>query len=139
MEYVIGALIGSVAYGIKQYYFADSTAERFIPQPENEYVYIIQLREFVNAGVNVYKIGRTSQGNPYKRLKAYPAGSSIKMVLSCANCAVMEKEIMKRFKKKFRQCTELSRGNNSNIEYFEGDLHEMMCEFIDIKKQLGKK
>lgn len=86
-----------------------------------EYVYLLQEREFVNTNENVYKIGRTKQVN-LARFRQYPKNSILYLQSFCGNCVLCEKEIMKRFAKKYKRRSELGR------EYFEGDVRNMMAD-----------
>ena len=82
-------------------------------------IYLIQEREFINSGENVYKIGKTKQDN-LKRFKQYPKGSKLLLQQICDDCDKLEKELIADFKNKFIHRKDI--GN----EYFEGDYKEML-------------
>jgi len=84
-----------------------------------EYVYLLQLREFVNNGKNIYKVGRTKKEN-HKRFNQYPPGSVLLFQMICNNCKNIENQIIKLFKENFKHIKDY--GN----EYFEGDYKSMI-------------
>jgi hypothetical protein len=83
------------------------------------YIYLLQLREFIKTKENIYKIGRTTQEN-YKRFHSYPKGSILLFQMICSNCKEMEKVLIKIFKNLFIQRKEIG------TEYFEGDYQKMI-------------
>jgi cell division protein FtsB len=96
-----------------------------------EAVYIIHLREFINAGQSVYKIGRTSQ--PYiKRASSYPKGSDLKFQMSVINSHKVETQIIRIFEQEF------IRRRDFGSEYFEGNIDDMGQRLLDIAKQCNK-
>ena len=90
-----------------------------------QYVYLIREREFIQSGKPVYKIGKTKQPN-FSRFKQYPKGSVIIHHSASFNCDTCENEIIKLFKTKYKQRTDIGR------EYFEGDFKVMLCDICDI-------
>lgn len=90
-------------------------------QKKNGYVYLLQEREFVNSGEQVFKLGKTTK--PNSRFNNYPKGSILFLNLPCNNCHYTEKEIIKIFDEKFKQRQDIGR------EYYEGDIEEMCKEF----------
>ncbi len=84
------------------------------------YVYMIQLREFLNT--NIVKIGRTSQDD-MKRIKSYPKGSQLLLYLKCDDCIKTEKDIINLFKTNYTQ------KKDYGLEYFEGDIKSMIKDF----------
>lgn len=88
------------------------------------HVYIIQLREFINSGENVYKIGRSA--SVANRLKAYPKGSHIHMIMQCNDNVACERELKSVFDNKFKVRREYGR------EYYAGDISDMKKEFIAV-------
>jgi hypothetical protein len=87
----------------------------------NSYIYLIQEREFINSGENVFKIGRTRQEN-FERFKNYPKGSKILLHTICNDCDNAERKIKSYFKKIF-----ISRKDYGS-EYFEGSYLRMIFE-----------
>lgn len=83
----------------------------------NQYIYVLQEREFVRNNENVYKLGKTV--NPKQRLSSYPKGSKVHMVMPCEDCNEAEKYLLDLFRELF-----ISR-KDIGSEYFEGDLLEM--------------
>lgn len=92
---------------------------------DEEYCYIVHEREFINANMNVYKIGRTKQLNN-KRFKQYPKGSVQKIKEQVSDCIKCEREIKQRFNKIFTQRKDIG------IEYYEGKYDDIEQEFIKI-------
>ena len=81
-------------------------------------VYIIQEREFALANEPVYKLGRSS--NFQNRVKAYPKGSTIHFVASCADCVTAERELLYVLGQLFVRCPRF--GN----EYFYGSVYDIV-------------
>jgi hypothetical protein len=63
------------------------------------YIYLLQVREFINTGENIYKLGKTKQKND-KRFKQYPKDSVLLSQKHCDDCDKTEKNLIKLFKKK---------------------------------------
>lgn len=103
--------------------------------PEN-YIYLLQLREFKTTHQFVYKIGKTKQ-NHLKRFHQYPKGSKLIMQYICNNCDEMEKKLLKDFAEKYIHRKDIGK------EYFEGNFVDMiqdinnkiLCEYMHIAKQ----
>lgn len=85
----------------------------------NNYIYLIQTREFKNMNENVYKIGKTKQDN-LKRINQYPKGSQLLLQQICSNCDVLESLLIKEFRDKYIHRKDI--GN----EYFQGCCYEMI-------------
>jgi hypothetical protein len=84
---------------------------------EDQFIYLIQTREFIKSGECIYKLGKTR--NPKGRLTSYPKGSRIYLLLKCEDCDTTEKELIKLFTDKFNIRNDI--GN----EYFYGNVDEM--------------
>ncbi|AYV75330.1 MAG: DNA primase [Terrestrivirus sp.] len=97
----------------------------------NQYCYIIQEREFVNSNKSIYKIGKTTQ-QIHKRMNQYPKDSKVILTLNVVNCDEFEKNIKRIFPQKYKHRTDIG------IEYFEGDVNEMVDEYISLNKSLNK-
>jgi hypothetical protein len=98
----------------------------------NNYVYLIQEREFVRLDEPIYKIGKTTMDN-LQRIIQYPTGSRLILQTICSNCHTCEKEIIDFFKNKYK-----IRKDYGN-EYFEGNHKEMMKDIYNIIiKDIGK-
>lgn len=78
-----------------------------------EGIYLVHTREFRTQEMNVYKVGRTSQGIE-KRLKSYEKGTQVILWEPCKNSVLMEKKIIKHLKNEFIQM------KNYGDEYFMG-------------------
>lgn len=94
---------------------------------ETNYIYIIQVREFVRLGEQTYKIGKTGANPPWKRFDGYPKGSQVKFLLEVLDRHTFERKVLDVFKSKYRQMLEYG------TEYFMGDLNEMIQDMISIK------
>ena len=89
-----------------------------------EYIYLLQEREFIKTLENIYKIGKSKQEN-LKRIQNYPNGTELIIQSECDNCDIVEKELIKIFKEKFIQRTDIG------TEYFEGDKYKMRKIIFD--------
>ena len=69
-----------------------------------EYIYLIQLKEYIKLNENVYKIGKTKLCN-FKRFTYYPSGSVVYHHTYCKNSDICEKLLIKFFKSKYKQRT----------------------------------
>ncbi len=96
------------------------------------YIYLLQLREFVKTKENVYKVGRTTQEN-HKRFAQYPKGSVLLFQMICNDCVCVEKDVLEKFRQNFKQRKDF--GN----EYFEGDYRNMIDVIYLVIKDEGKK
>jgi hypothetical protein len=96
-------------------------------ESKSEYIYILQVREFLKTNENIYKIGKTNQ-KFNKRFNNYPNGSVLLFQMICNNCDILEKDIIKMFKEKYIQQKDL--GN----EYFKGDYNIMIDDIYTIIK-----
>ena len=85
----------------------------------NNYIYLLQEREFIKSKEPIYKIGRSMQEHT-KRFGQYPKGSQLLLQIICVDCKISEKILIDSFKKKYKHKKEI--GN----EYFEGDYKLMM-------------
>jgi flagellar biosynthesis GTPase FlhF len=87
-----------------------------IKDEEHNYIYCIREREFLRAGDNIFKVGKTTV-HPFKRMKQYPNGSCIALILKVSNCHLAEQELLKYLDKKF----ETAMYNNQRIgrEYYK--------------------
>lgn len=83
-----------------------------------EGVYIMHTREFFNANLPIYKLGRSH--NLSKRVKQYPIGSNIMCIIYCSNSILCEKKLILLFTKLF------IRKKTYGNEYFEGDIDDMI-------------
>ena len=90
---------------------------------DNQFIYLLRTREFVNAGRNIYKLGRTTKQK--SRMGSYPRGSIVYFMSKCGDCVESETILLDIFDKKFTKMSYI--GN----EYFEGNLNEMINEMMD--------
>lgn len=94
---------------------------------EQQYVYILQEREFIKTNENIYKIGKTKQLN-LTRFKQYPKGSMLLMQMSCFDCDILESKIIEIFKIKYIQRTDIG------TEYFEGEKNNMISDIYSMNR-----
>jgi transposase-like protein len=94
---------------------------------KDQFIYLIREREFIRLNEQTYKLGKTKQ-KPNTRLGGYPKDSEILLFRKVDNCDLLENELIKSFKQKFKHQKQYGR------EYFEGDKDEMMNE-ISVKCQ----
>ena len=85
---------------------------------DENYVYLLQEREFVRMKENIYKIGMSKQINNRLKSKDYKDCANLS-VWPCIDCETLEKTIIRVFTRKF-----ILR-KNFGAEYFEGDYNEM--------------
>jgi hypothetical protein len=81
-------------------------------------IYLIHVREFLNKGENVFKVGRTK--NLTQRLSHYPKGSKLIFCMDAVNCTRAEKEILGILAEEHLLRRDLGR------EYIEGDLEHII-------------
>jgi hypothetical protein len=95
----------------------------------NNYIYLIQEREFIKTNEPIYKIGKSKQ-DAMKRMNQYPKGSICLLHINCDDCDKTEKILIKLFKNKYK--------HKSNIgnEYFEGDSNNMMEDIFTYIKNI---
>ena len=86
------------------------------------YIYLIREREFVNSEKNVYKIGRSTQADPFQRLKSYKIGYELILLIKVDDCVNCEKELIVKLTKEF----DIQEGKES----FEGDVNKMYSIII---------
>lgn len=97
-----------------------------------EYIYLLQLREFVNNNQNIYKIGRTSKEH-LTRFNQYPNGSKLLVQVICEDSKKIEKELLIKFREKYIQKKEI--GN----EYFEGNYKKMKKDIFNYLDEIDEK
>ena len=91
-----------------------------LPEPEQEYIYLIQLYPY---NENIHKLGRTYKFN--QRMSSYKnVKPMLKFAISCLNSVKCEFELLKIFSSVFTQ--DLTRGS----EYFKGCSNKMILEII---------
>jgi hypothetical protein len=89
----------------------------------DEGIYLIHTREFISTNVSIYKIGRSNYLD--NRVKQYPNGSKILLMIACKNSKSCENNLKNLFKSKFIQKPYYG------IEYFEGNYIDMIKEICD--------
>jgi hypothetical protein len=95
----------------------------------SQYIYLLQEREFIKTGENIYKVGMTTKNN-FERFNQYPKGSVLLFQIICNDCKSIEKKVLKKFNKKFKIRKDI--GN----EYFEGKYKNMIkIIYSTIKKE----
>lgn len=83
-----------------------------------QYIYMLREREFIASNQDIYKIGRSEQENCIRVVK-YPKSSELICKNSCFDCLEMENYLIKLFKNKYIQRTDIG------SEYFEGNVIQM--------------
>ena len=98
----------------------------------NNYIYLLQTREFIMLNEPVYKIGQTTRG--YERIKEYKGGR-LKTMYHCPNIepVILETILIRKFDEKFIKRTDLGR------EYYEGDVDDMIKLIYDTIYSLTQK
>lgn len=91
--------------------------------------YIIQEREFIKSGEEIYKIGKTTQKGT-KRFNQYPKDSRLILLMEVENCHEFENQVKEFFNKKYQ------RRKDIGYEYYEGDKDEMVKDYFDLKKSI---
>jgi len=99
-----------------------------IKDEEHNYIYCIREREFLRSGDDIFKVGKTTV-HPFKRMKQYPNGSSIVLILKVFNCHIAEQELLKYLDKKF----ETAIVNNQRIgrEYYKASEENIIQAIFD--------
>jgi hypothetical protein len=90
---------------------------------------MVKEREFIRSKEDIFKIGKTTQ-QPFKRLNAYPKGSSVELLLTVTDCSVIESALIAQFKKTFIQRKDIG------AEYFEGNLKDLKKKMFEIVMEL---
>lgn len=93
------------------------------------FVYLIYLREFINANEDVYKVGCCE--NIERRKSQYPKGSILLFTRFTTNFLEIETKIKESFRKKYIIRRDLG------TEYFEEDHHDMIDDMYNIVKQIN--
>ena len=92
------------------------------------YIYLLQEREFIKTGENIFKIGKSKQSNN-KRFNSYPKGSILLFQIMCIDCDTTETDLIKLFDTSFIKC------KNIGNEYYKGNFNEMIkCIFNCVTK-----
>jgi hypothetical protein len=92
----------------------------------NEGIYLLYTREMITTNENIYKLGRSNYLD--NRVKQYPNGSKILLMINCINSISCEYNLIKLFKEKFIQKTYYGK------EYFQGNCLLMIkeiCNYIN--------
>jgi hypothetical protein len=80
---------------------------------------------------DVYKIGKTTNCDPNKRLCKYPKYSIVKYTIAVENADMFEDIVMRKFKSIFKRRRELG------LEYYEGDIIKMISEVHNLWLKYG--
>lgn len=90
-----------------------------------QYIYLLQTREFVNSGEQIYKVGKTKKMN-YIRFRQYPNGSVLLFQCVCDDCDALEPKILKLFNSKYTNHKIAGR------EYFKGNVRLMISDLFQV-------
>ena len=95
------------------------------------YIYLLQVREFIKSKENIYKVGMTKKEN-HERFNQYPKGSVLLFQMICNDCKNIERIVNKKFKETFKQRKDI--GN----EYYEGCYKNMIdVIYLTIKDEIN--
>lgn len=89
------------------------------------HIYLIREREFINSGKPIYKIGKTCQKDPRRRIASYPKGSECIILIKKDNVELVEKRLIKQFTNFFIKRSDIG------AEYFEGNKETMTKLIFD--------
>lgn len=92
---------------------------------DEEQIYIIQERTFVELNLNVYKIGRTKNLN--RRFKEYSNGSKLLFTIPCNNSVESETKILNYLKNNNEKYIQTKEYGN---EYFRCNLNDLIQDII---------
>jgi len=103
-----------------------------LSKPSEGFFYIIQTPD---VEPNVYKIGKTIQSNPNKRLCVYPKFSIVKYTIFVKDADGFEDYVMRKMRTLFKRRKEYG------LEYYEGDIikiidlvHNLWMKFGQVEK-----
>lgn len=99
------------------------TIDKQSTNPSSGHLYLLQEREFIKSGENVFKIGKSS--NITTRCMHYPKGSHIIMIVECDDITAGENKLKSVLDKKFKNRSDIGR------EYYEGDKSSIKTVFAD--------
>lgn len=92
------------------------------------WIYLLQLREYVESETNIYKIGRTAQKN-MKRFNGYPKSSILHYMVPSKDTVKDERNLISIFDNNFTKMPSVGR------EYYKGDVEEMINLIEDYLSQ----
>lgn len=93
-----------------------------------EYIYLLETRESVRLGDQIYKIGKSKQ-EAFKRFDQYPTGSILITYEMCFDCDKVEKSLLKIFNAKYKNVSIYGK------EYFHGNLADMRADIFNCINQ----
>jgi hypothetical protein len=93
-----------------------------------QYVYMLRTRECIRLNETTYKIGKTTR-HPDKRMREYPNGSEVIIILRVSDCSIVEGLLKSKFKELYTQ------ERLYGVEYFSGDINNMVETFTSIASQ----
>lgn len=94
---------------------------------ETSFIYLIIEREYIKNKEDIFKVGKTTQKR-LKRFDKYTNGSILLSYNRCNDCHTSETELIKLFKKKYKQRLDIG------LEYFEGNHEDMIDDIYSIIK-----
>jgi hypothetical protein len=97
---------------------------KIMPVEQNQYIYLIQEREFIKTGEPIYKIGKTKQEN-LTRFNQYPKGSRMLCQLISKDCDEDERVLLGKFRTSYVPRKDIG------SEYFEGDYEKMIQDIYE--------
>lgn len=87
------------------------------------FFYIIQNAEIP---LGIYKIGKTTRGNPNQRLCEYPKFSEVKFTIAVDDIDEFEKYVIRKFTLRW------TRKREYGLEYFEGNYKDMIKYAVEL-------
>ena len=97
----------------------------------DNYIYIIKVREFIKTNENIYKVGRTDKGFS-KRVKSYPKGSVVMCIVKVPNSKKYETALKKSFNLLFKRRKDIGH------EYYEANYQDMYKNMHKVIRNLNK-
>ena len=93
----------------------------------NGFIYLVQIKEFVNNNEEIYKVGTICEDNPIAKIvQRYPQGSEIQFGLSVKNYKLSKEKAISIFTQNYEQMKQYG------DEYFKGDIFSMREDLMVI-------
>lgn len=86
---------------------------------DDEFIYIIQEREFIKTNESIYKIGKTKK-DLRTRMNGYPKNSKVLYFTKVDDCSIIESKMITTFDTIFDNAKDIGR------EYYSGNIDDMI-------------
>lgn len=96
------------------------------------YIYIIRKIQYEIQNLPIYKIGKTRNNNPYKRLNTYDKGSIIQLVLKVPDEGKAESMLMKFLLKSVHYKQRNDIDGNETFEIVHGNINTMISDVVKL-------